>query len=547
MSGARAVVDALETLGVRHAFGLPGERNIDLLDALRGSSVELVVPTHELAATFMATGYARRSGRVGIVVAIPGPGIAYTLAGLLEAQHDSAPLLVLTAPPREGGAFPLQRFDHAAVLGPAAKAIHRAAENEAGEAVRIAHAVALAGEPGPVVLELGGGGEGGSSPSAHADPPGDGAVRELAARLAAAARPVVLVGQGAADAAAEIRELVARTDAAVLATTSGRGVVAEDDPHSLVVDAAGYVVEATNAVMAQADLVLALGCKFSHNGTLGYRLSLDPARLVHVDSSPASLDAGGAGLRVRADVPTLVAALLAQLPPREAPAWTGGELAARREALAAGLARAERTAPRLPGVGDESAAGFFGALRRVLPPGAALVTDSGLHQQLARRHFAVLEPRTLVVPADFQSMGFGLPAAIGAALAAPSTPVVALVGDGGFAMTGLELLTAVRYRLPVTVIVFNDGQLGLIRLEQLARFGRTHAVETTSPDLELFARSVGARYARVQGDPEAALRAAVDLGAPTLLEVVLGDSARLREVRAAGVARRVGRGLRGRG
>ncbi|MGE5690384.1 MAG: thiamine pyrophosphate-dependent enzyme, partial [Pseudomonadota bacterium] len=350
--------------------------------------------------------------------------------------------------------------------------------------------------------------------------------------------------RGAPGAAADVRRLVAGTGAAVLATTSGRGAVPEDDPRSLVVDAAGHGVDETNALVAQADLVLALGCKFSHNGTLGSRLGVDPARLVHVDASPASLAAGGAALQRRADVPAFAAALAAAVLGRSEPAWTDAELAAHRGALVAAAARAGRTEPVLPGIGDGDAAGFFAALRRSLPRDGVLVTDSGLHQQLARRHFAVLEPRTLLVPADFQSMGFGLPAGVGAALATPGVPVAVVLGDGGFAMTGLELLTAARLRLPLAAIVFVDRTLGLIRLEQLARYGRTHAVEAPTPDLEAFARSVGVRYARVSGDPEPILREALGGDGPALLEVVLGDAPRIRELRAAGVARRLSRSLR---
>ena len=535
-------VRALEALGVRHAFGLPGEGNLGLLDALRGSPVELVVPTHELAAAFAANGYARRSGRVGVVVAVAGPGIAYTLAGLLEARHDSAPLVVLTGAPREGGgAFPLQRFDQAGAVAPAVKAVLRGGD-DAEEVVRAAHALALDGEPGPVVVELDG--DGAAPVRESRDAVDDDAVGAGARRLAAARRPVLLLGQGAAGAAADVRRLVAGTGAAVLATTSGRGVVPEDDPRSLVVDAAGQGVDETNALVAQADLVLALGCKFSHNGTLGYRLGVDPARLVHVDASPASLAAGGAALQLRADVPAVAAALAGAVPGRSEPAWTDAELAAHRGALVAAAARAGRTEPVLPGIGDGDAAGFFAALRRSLPRDGVLVTDSGLHQQLARRHFAVLEPRTLLVPADFQSMGFGLPAGVGAALATPGVPVAVVLGDGGFAMTGLELLTAARLRLPLAAIVFVDRQLGLIRLEQLARYGRTHAVEAPAPDLEAFARSVGVRHARVSGDPEPILREALGGDGPMLLEVALADAPRLRELRAAGVARRLSRGLR---
>ena len=155
-----------------------------------------------------------------------------------------------------------------------------------------------------------------------------------------------------------------------------------------------------------------------------------------------------------------------------------------------------------------TAGSFFTVLRRILPRNGIVVTDSGLHQGLVRRHFDVLSPRGLIIPNDFQSMGFGLPAAIGAKLAAPERPVVAVLGDGGFAMSGMEMLTAVREKIPLTVIVFNDGRLNLIRLQQFQSFGSSESVDILNPDFGTFAAAVGARYALVDGNIEQVLRTA---------------------------------------
>jgi acetolactate synthase-1/2/3 large subunit len=193
------------------------------------------------------------------------------------------------------------------------------------------------------------------------------------------------------------------------------------------------------------------------------------------------------------------------------------------------------------GVSPSTPAAFFAALRAALPRDAILTLDSGQHQMLARRHYRVLAPRALIAPSDFQSMGFGLPAALGAAVAAPERRVVALIGDGGFAMSGLELLTAVRERLPLTVVVFNDGALGLIRDQQHREFGRAHGTALHAPDYAGLAAALGAGYALVDGDAEATLRAALAAAEPVLVEVRLGASARQREVRAKGLARAVTR------
>jgi acetolactate synthase-1/2/3 large subunit len=197
--------------------------------------------------------------------------------------------------------------------------------------------------------------------------------------------------------------------------------------------------------------------------------------------------------------------------------------------------------PVVHGVTPANAASFFAALRRVLPRNAIVVTDSGLHQGLVRRHFDVLAPRGLILPSDFQSMGFGLPAAIGAKLAAPERAVVAVLGDGGFAMSGMELLTAVREKIPLTVIVFNDGRLNLIRLQQFSSFGRSESVELLNPEFGAFAAAVGARYALVEGNAEQVLRSAVESADVTLVEVRVGDSPAIHLMRAKGLTRETAR------
>jgi acetolactate synthase-1/2/3 large subunit len=193
--------------------------------------------------------------------------------------------------------------------------------------------------------------------------------------------------------------------------------------------------------------------------------------------------------------------------------------------------------PVVCGVTPETAKSFFTSLRRALPRNGIVVTDSGLHQGLVRRHFDVFSPRGLSLPSDFQSMGFGLPAAIGAKMAAPERPVVAVIGDGCFAMSGMELLTAVREKIPLTVVVFNDGRLNLIRLQQFASFGRSESVDIRNPDFEEFAAAVGARYALVDGNADTILQSAVNSPHVTLVEVVLEDSREIYMTRAKGFTR----------
>jgi acetolactate synthase-1/2/3 large subunit len=323
-------------------------------------------------------------------------------------------------------------------------------------------------------------------------------------------------------------------------TTSGRGVVPEDNPWVLCFDRRSVAV--LNEFLESANLVLALGCKFSHNGAHGFRLRLAPDRLIHVDASEAVLGANyEASLTMAADVPSLISGLLDRCLSSEKPPGSGfteeevGEW--RRRITEAGPQGTEAT---IRGGRPASIEGFFAALRRAMPAESCLVLDSGRHQMMARRHFRVLRPRGLILPTNLQAMGYALPAAIGARIARPDRTVVALLGDGGFAVSGLELLTAVREKVPLTVIVFNDGLYSAISGPQLGRYGHLHGTKLRNPDFRCFAKSVGARYVRLQGDVEETLSRVIGAGGVSIVEVVLREpiATRLKGLRGA-VASRV--------
>jgi len=549
-TGAHLLCDTLEALGVETVFGLPGTQNVALFEGLRTSAIRTVVASHELGAGFMANGYARASGRVGVVCTIPGPGFTYALTALAEARHDSAPLVLITGAPPESPArrFLFQALDQQGMVAGVVKAAFRA--DHAGQIpdrVSDAFQAASSGEPGPVLVEVAAAAITGSAgalgavrrymPDAQAVVEAAGSVRQ---RLRAARRPLILAGQGASGGSATLRRLAEALECPVVTTLSGRGALPEDHPLHLALDMGGEAVHVLNEALASADLVLALGCKFTHNGSGGFRLVLLPDRLVHVD---ASADVAGvnypASLVAVADVPELLVALAADQWSRSD--WTRAEMAGFRVRGAEANGRG-RVEPRVHGVSPGTAEALFEAVRGALPRETILVTDSGLHQSLARRHWQVLEARGFIAPSDFQSMGFGIPAGIGAAIANPGRPVVVVTGDGGFNMAGLELLTAVRDRIPLTVVVFNDGQYGLIRLQQMGDYGHTHGVAIANPDYAAFASAIGADYRLIDGDPGPVVAGAVASPRVTLVEVAIGDSVDMTLLRARSAAREALRG-----
>ena len=524
---------ALTRLDARHVFGVPGTQNVALFEALRCSRLATIVPSHEMAAAFMAGAYYRASGRPGVLVTIGGPGLAYALAGLAEARLDSAAVVYLVngRPADAAIGYGLQALDQRALLAPVVKSILSVTRCEdAADVVAEAFARATSGEPGPVAVELGAVELGGDSdarvaPPRHTSvPPPFDAVRagQLWTRIAAAHRPVLLLGQGALGAAPGIARLADSLRAPVLTTPSGRGIIDERHPLAMGFDVLKGTLPAVNALLEAADLVVVLGAKLGHNGSAGFGLALPAGRTLRIDSSAAALSSVyGDCQSLCADVAAFIAHSGAHPGTlRVTPAaWSSEEIERWRGRIAGSV-----TTEAEPLIAGHPAHAFFAGLGAALPDAAMLVTDTGMHQVLARRHFQVRSARGLLTPADFQSMGFGIPAAIAAKLADPSRPIIALTGDGSLRITGLELATAVKARLSLPVIVFNDGQLNQIRLQQLAQYGASIGTDLPALDLALLAAAIGVGHVRTGHVDRALIDAALAAGRPTMIEVPVGDS-----------------------
>jgi acetolactate synthase-1/2/3 large subunit len=560
MTGGDIICSTLGQLGVTTVFGLPGTQNVPLFESLRRSKLRTVVSTHELAAGFMAAGYYRASGRPAVVTTIPGPGFTYILTALAEARHDSAAVLYLVVVPAKlpGNRFRLQQLDQADIVRPLVKEVFSIDEPApAASILARAWQCALSGEPGPVYVEISddvisqpasGSTQITGLPSLQSSMPDDQAIESAMGAISSARRPLLMLGQGAAGVAVKVRELVGLMSCPVVSTCSGRGIVAESDSRLVCGDFSGWAVKAVNELVEQSDLVLVLGCKFTHNGSSGFRLSLPAEKLIHVDASSEVLGANyPASHEICWDVAEFVDRLFAAI--RESSQFASDWSPAEIEDLRTRMAELRRASfsnpPELIGTDDRDIQSFFHALQRVIPQDAIVVTDSGLHQQLVRRFYRVETTRGLIVPSDYQSMGFGLPAAIGAAIAAPERKVFVVVGDGGMLMSAMELLTAARENLDLTVIVFNDGGYGQIRRQQIADYGRGHGVDIPSPDFALLAQSLNIAYLRLSGDVEAMLRTCLRTKGVKLLEVALnlgagGHSGRIGTILREEVKRRVG-------
>lgn len=509
-TGGSIVVRALEDEGIRFAFGIPGTHNIELYDALAESeSVRTVLVTDEQSASFMADGAWRASGRMACVNVVPGAGLTHALSGIAEAFMDNVPMLVLGCGIRRdtGKSFQLHDIDQAALVRPVVKETFLPRSGtELYRSIREACALARSGTPGPVFVEV---------PAdlylfthevdfdeieitAAALPRLDEAMLKRAIGvLRAARRPLLYVGAGSVRAAEEVRALAERLEAPVTSTIQGKGIVREDHPLFLWPGFGAMAPRFVNDVVESCDVTLALGCRFGEVGTGSYGLE-PPGSLVHVD-----IDADVLGRNYPADVPvvsdvgTFVRAVLAGLDDYQAA--QDEEL---RSAIASGHDGVWETWLAEAGGDRVTPAHLLRTSQRVLGPDAIYTTDSGNGTFLAMECLRLEGPRRFLAPVDYSCMGYSVPAALGAALARPDAPVVALAGDGAFLMTGLETLTAVREGLGVVILVLRDRELAQIAQFQATAMNRKVDSKVHDYGVEHFATAVGARFLRLDRDAE---------------------------------------------
>lgn len=523
-TGGEWVVEALSREGVRHVFGIPGVHNLAIYDALlRQSAITHVLARHEQGAAFMADGYARAGGVPGVVVVTSGPAATNTITPLAESYSGSVPVVVVMsdiASPlvgRDLGALhevrgqidcfrPVTRWAEALTDGAAIPAT-----------IAGAFELLRTGRPGPMAISipndlLGARVEAALPPRSGAGrPPCHVAdIESAAGLLGAAERPLIVAGGGviAAGAESELAALARRLQAPVVSTVSGRGALSERDPlwHSVLPDR-----RATAGALAAADVVLAVGTKLGHRSMekLGAGLAATQT-LVHLDVDPTVIGRQyKARVAVVGDARHGLSGLLGALgagPPRAR--WDRAQLAALRA----------DAGPRFtPAVAEAIA-----ILRRALPDDTIVVNDqTGLTYWMELK-FPVLAPRTFLYPTGSAVLGYAVPAAIGAKLARPERPVVAVAGDGGFMFSVAELATAVKYRLPVVFLVVNDERFGAIKyLQETFYEGRWGETELSNPDFVALARAFGLRGERlpaVEALPDALARALAAEG-PTVLEL----------------------------
>jgi acetolactate synthase-1/2/3 large subunit len=539
MSGARMLLECLAREGVDCIFGYPGGVTLPFYDVLYDHHIRHVLVRHEENAAFAAEGYARATGKVGVCCATSGPGATNLTTGLVDAMMDSIPIVALTGqvPTKLIGSDAFQEADTFGITRPCTKHNYLVKKLEdLAQVIHEAFYIAASGRPGPVLVDVTKDvfqGQGHYQPVTSIHLPGykvfteghTGQIRRAAQLIQESERPLVYAGGGivAANAAKELREFVELTDTPAVNTLMGLGGLPSNHPNFISMPGM-HGSYAANMAMTDADLLIALGVRFDDRVTGRLAAFAPHAKVIHVDIDPAEV-----GKNRTPDVPIVgdVKRVLTKINKllTESPAKPDEKRAAGRRAWWKQIRDWKEQHPfQAPTSDTEIKPQHLMTEIDRLSGGEAIVTsDVGQHQMWAAQLVRFNEPRLWINSGGLGSMGFGLPAAIGAQFARPDKLVFSIVGDGGFQMAIPELGTIAAHGLPIKIIVMNNGYLGMVRQWQTLFYNnRLSSVELECfPDAEKLAGAYGFKGKTIDKPWELvpALEEAVKEPGPYLLNV----------------------------
>ncbi len=528
LTGAQAVVAALKQQGVGCVFGIPGAQENELWDEFKSGGINYLLVTHEYSAAAMADGYARSTGCTGVISVVPGPGLTNSLSGLGEALLDSVPIVALVGDVgicAKGHAFQVHSLDQTALLKPVTKGVFGVRTvADIPTAIQQAFALAQSGEPGPVgvaipynlLIEAAHFHVG--PPEAPSTPWDEGAAEKAICMLAnGKLRIGIYAGQGCQNYSDQLVQVAELLQAPVATSISGKGVIPETHPLAV---GWGYGPQGTATAehaFGDVDCLLAIGVRFSEVAT-GYYSNPRPKRLIHVDANSCNLGRVlPADVCVAADAGMFLDRILS----------CGDRVRHHADAKLRAHIQKWKCADR------EAAAKNYGkcgldpmqlvlSLRRNLGDDALLFVDVSLAEHLAAEAYTTCRPRSYFCPTDNQSMGWSIPAAIGAQVAHPGQCVVTLTGDGCFLMSAIETSTAARAGLPVKFFVLDNQSYHYMQELQQPAYLRTTATILANLNYAALAQGLGLGYQEIHGcvGLDEAVRGALCQPGPVLVRVV---------------------------
>jgi acetolactate synthase-1/2/3 large subunit len=527
VTGGAAAIAALEAAGVEVVFGIPGVHTLALYDALHDRGIRHILARHEQGAGFMADGYARATGKPGVALIITGPGITNVATPVGEAYADSSPVVIISSQVERPYAGRMRGNLHdirdqsglMSVLTKRSTPI--TAFDEIATTVFDAVRESASGRPRPMhveipldVLAATGTFEQPELTAGYRPAPARAEVEQAAGMLADARKPLLYVGGGAQDASAAITELAEILGAPVISSIMGKGVVADDHAYAL-----GHAWDPwgrenpVDDLLAACDIVLVIGSKLGAQETSFWRLPL-PATMIRVEIDPdeINLNYGAPALGIVADAHATADALVEALRARREPVMpktSPEEVDAYRRRVE--IARA-----------DDVFQPYITALRDAIPRDGVIVQDMTMASYHMNDAYPAYAPRTYLFPSSYGTLGFSVPAAIGAKVGQPDTPVVSVVGDGGFQFTMQEVATAIQFDVTLPIVIFNDSTYTAV--EQAMKYeydGRTMATELVNPDYVKLAGAYGIPGARAEspGALAAAVTDAFERRGPAIIDV----------------------------
>ena len=561
-SGAQALVDSLAKAGTEVLFGYPGGAVLDIFNCLPDAPFQFILGRHEQGSVHMADGYARSTGKAGVCLVTSGPGATNTITGLATANMDGVPIVCITGqvPMSQIGTDAFQEADMNGICRAVTKhsfLVQNA--DEIPETVAEAFYIATHGKPGPVVIDMPKNVQRAMTAaqypervSLRAYHPESTATTSQMTRFAKlvneAKRPVLYAGGGviASGAAKDVANLAHKAQIPVATTLMGLGSFDENDPLALRL-AGMHGSAAANHAIDKSDLIIALGVRFSDRVTGKLAVYAKHAKIIHVDCDPSSINKNvPVDLGIVADVKDVLTTVNSRIKPADHTEWLAQIDEWRRKHPVS--YRPMHKNVIMPQQVIES-------IDRATKGKAVLVTDVGQHQMWAAQFFRHNRPRHFLSSGGMGTMGFGIPAAIGAAIARPDHKTVAVCGDGGAQMTFEEVVVAVEHKLPVTFVVINNSCLGMVRQWQELFYGKRYSGSILSvkgrlanerleqdlkydylPDFKKLAEAHGADAYRVI-DPaklDATIRKAVNSKKTTFVEVIVEPRANVYPMQPGG-------------
>ncbi|QVL33614.1 thiamine pyrophosphate-binding protein [Telmatocola sphagniphila] len=536
MTGAQAVVETLIVEGTDCVYGIPGAQENELWDVLKAKKLPYLLCTHEYSAACMADGYARSTGKPGVICIVPGPGVTNSLTGLGEALLDSVPIVAIVgdvARGEKGKPFQVHCLDQTALLKPVTKGVFSVSEViQIPEAIRNAFALATCGEPGPtavvipynLLIEAG---MMNSPARADVGVPFDEAAFQKALCILRNKnlRVGIYAGLGCMDYSAQLVQVAELLQAPVATSISGKGCIPETHPLAV---GWGYGPQGTYTAEhvfntkllhphAGVDCILAIGVKYSEVSTGFYQ---NPAgkHHIHVDINPENLGRiHTPDVCVNADAGIFFDELLKQADAVCRPKET--QIISRISAARVQEVKNRSESYARCGVDPMQ---VVLALRKALCEDALVFVDVTASEHLAAEAFTTCKPRTYFNPTDNQAMGWSIPAALGAQKAHPGRMVVTLTGDGCFLMTGLEISTAAREGLPVKFFILDDQAYHYMQMLQKPAYNRTTATHLAKLDYTALAQGLGVAYQEINSaaNLESGIRGALNYAGPVLVRIV---------------------------